>query len=170
MRRIGWISIRAGLTPGTQEFFTYHVHAHLDVFVNGQRVQIPGGIGIDLTDPGVHRGGTDGAPTYGYIKLCPRPCISPLHTHDATGVLHIEAPTKTRFTLGQFFHQWRVRLDDSCVGGYSEPGASVVVFVDGKRQRRNRAGIALAAHQEIVLVIGSPPRSIPSTYTFPPGE
>lgn len=56
---------QAGLTPGTHEFFTYHVHAHLDVFVNGQRVQIPGGIGIDLTDPGVHRGETDGAPSYG---------------------------------------------------------------------------------------------------------
>ncbi len=159
---------RAGLTPGTQEFFTYHVHAHLDVFVNGRRVQIPGGIGIDITDPRVHRGETDGAPSYGYIKLCPRPCISSLHTHDVTGVLHIEAPTKTRFTLGQFFQEWGVRLDGSCVGGYCKPGASVVVFVDGKRHRGNPAGIALASHEEIALVIGSPPSSIPSTYTFPP--
>jgi hypothetical protein len=159
---------QAGLTPGTHEFFTYHVHAHLDVFVNGRRVQIPGGIGIDLTDPGVHRGDTDGAPSYGSIKLCSRPCISPLHTHDVTGVLHIEAPTTTRFTLGQFFQQWGVRLDGSCVGGYCEPGASVVVFVDGTRHRGNPAGIALAADQEIAVVIGSPPRSIPSTYT-PPG-
>ncbi len=160
----------AGLTPATHEFFTYHMHAHLDIFVNGQRVQVPGGIGIDLTDPGVHRGETDGAPSYGYIKLCPRPCISPLHTHDVTGVLHIEAPTTTRFTLDQFFHEWGVRLDGSCAGGYCEPGASVVVFVDGTRHRGNPAGIALAAQQEIALVIGSPPRSIPSTYTFPPGE
>jgi hypothetical protein len=160
---------QAGLTPGTHEFFTYHVHAHLDAFVNGRHVQIPGGIGIDLTDPGVHRGDTDGGPSYGYIKLCPRPCISPLHTHDVTGVLHIEAPTRTRFTLGQFFQQWGVWLDGSCVGGYCEPGASVVVFVDGKRHRGNPAGIALAARQELALVIGSPPSSIPSTYAFPSG-
>jgi len=147
---------RAGLTPTTHEFFTYHVHAHLDVFVNGRRVQVPGGIGIDITDPAVHRGEVEGAPDYGGIKGCPRPCISPLHTHDVTGVLHIEAPTKTRFTLGQFFQEWGVRLDGSCVGGYCTPGASVVVFVDGKRQRGNPAGIALSSQQEIALVIGSP--------------
>jgi hypothetical protein len=81
-------------------------------------------------------------------------------------VLHIEAPAKTRFTLGQLFQEWRVRLDGSCVGGYCQPGTSVVVFVDGKRHRGNPAGIALAAQQEIALVIGSPPSSIPSTYRF----
>jgi hypothetical protein len=45
----------------------------------------------------------------------------------------------------------------------------VVVFVDGKRHRGNPAGIALAARQELALVIGSPPSSIPSTYAFPSG-
>jgi hypothetical protein len=45
----------------------------------------------------------------------------------------------------------------------------VVVFVDGKRYRGNPAGIALAAQQEIALVIGSPPSSIPSTYRVQPG-
>jgi hypothetical protein len=62
---------QAGLTPGTHEFFTYHVHAHLDLFVNGRPVRVPGGIGIDIADPGVHRGHADGAPSYGYIKRCP---------------------------------------------------------------------------------------------------
>jgi hypothetical protein len=125
---------QAGLTPATQEFFTYHVHAHLDVFVNGRRVQIPGGIGIDITDPAVRRFVVEGAPGYS-AKGCPQPCISPLHTHDVTGVLHIEAPVKTQPTLGQFFEEWGVRLDGSCVGGYCRPASSVVVFVDGKRQR-----------------------------------
>src|SRR6266540_1196084 len=100
---------QAGLTPATQEFFTYHVHAHLDVFVNGRRVQIPGGIGIDITDPAVRRFVVEGAPGYS-AKGCPQPCISPLHTHDVTGVLHIEAPVKTQPTLGQFFEEWGVRL------------------------------------------------------------
>jgi hypothetical protein len=30
------LAVQAGLTPGTHEFFTYHVHAHLDIFVNGR--------------------------------------------------------------------------------------------------------------------------------------
>lgn len=128
----------AGLSPGTHEFFTFHVHAHLDVFVNGRRVLVPAGIGIDIADPAVHRRVVDGAPTYGYIKLCPRPCISPLHTHDVTGVIHIEAPAETRFTLGELFQEWGVRLDGSCVGGYCEPEASIVVFVDGHRRPGTR--------------------------------
>src|SRR5205823_14298698 len=33
--------------------------------------------------------------------------ISPLHTHDATGVVHVESPTIETFTLGQFFDVWR---------------------------------------------------------------
>src|SRR5687768_14334150 len=43
----------AGLTPDVKEYFTYHVHAHLDVFVDGHPVEIPGGIGIEITDPAV---------------------------------------------------------------------------------------------------------------------
>jgi hypothetical protein len=159
---------QAGLIPGTHEFFTYHVHAHLDVFVNGRPVRVPGGIGIDIADPGVHRGGTSRDPSYGYIKRCPRPCISPLHTHDVTGVIHIEAPARNQFTLGQFFHEWGVRLDGSCAGSYCQPGARVVVFVDGKRHQENPTTIGLASHEEIALVIGAPPSSIPSTYAFPP--
>ena len=164
------VARQAGLTPGTHEFFTYHVHAHLDIFVNGRPVRVPAGIGIDIADPQVHRGETDGARSYGYIRLCPRSCISPLHTHDVTGVIHVEAAAKTQFTLGQFFQEWGVRLDGSCAGGYCEPGARVVVFVDGKRHRGNPAAIRLASHEEIALVIGTPPSSIPSTYAFPSGE
>ena len=160
---------QAGLSPATHEFFTFHVHAHLDVFVNGKPVVVPAGIGIDIADPAVHRRIVDGAPTYGYIKRCPRPCISPLHTHDVTGVIHIEAPAETRFTLGELFQEWGVRLDDSCVGGYCEPDASIVVFVDGRRHSGALAAIELDPDEEIAVVIGTPPNSIPATFDVPPG-
>jgi len=163
---------QAGLNPGTMEFFTYHVHAHLDVYVNGSHVQIPGGIGIDVTDSVIHKGVTNGAPSHGGIPPsgCPRPCVSPLHTHFVDGVIHIEAPTKKQFTLGQFFREWGVRLDSSCVGGYCRPEASVAVFVDGKQQTGNRGDIPLVDHAEIAVVIGAPPQHIPVKYAFAPGE
>src|SRR5437870_12348974 len=44
----------AGLVPETAERLTFHVHSHLDVFVNGQKVTAPAGLGIDTTNPGVH--------------------------------------------------------------------------------------------------------------------
>jgi hypothetical protein len=163
----------AGMTPRDREFFTFHVHAHLDVFVNGRPVQVPGGIGIDIADPMVHRGVIEGAPAYGAPapgRGCPRPCISPLHTHDVTGVIHIEAPTKIELTLGQLLREWGVRLDGSCVGGYCRPASSVVVFVDGKRQAGNPGRVQLLDHDEIAIVIGTPPARIPDTYAFEPNE
>ena len=48
------IARQAGLTPDTKEFTDYHVHAHLDVFVDGQPVEVPGGGGIEITDPAVN--------------------------------------------------------------------------------------------------------------------
>ena len=73
-------AIAAGLEPETQEFLNFHVHAHLDVFVNGSPVEVPAGIGIDITDPAVHTTQSDLGPTYGGIDPgCAEPCISPLH-------------------------------------------------------------------------------------------
>jgi hypothetical protein len=153
----------AGLQPERREQLAYHVHAHLDVFVNGKPVTVPAGIGINIHDPGV-QSGTDratGAKSYGDIRLCAKPCISPLHTHDTTGVLHTESATPTPNRLGQFFTEWGVRLDKSCVGGYCRPQAPIAIFLDGKRYNGDPRSIGLADHLEIAIVIGSPPTKIP---------
>src|SRR5687767_13720340 len=81
----------AGLEPATHEFLDYHVHAHLDVFVNGEAVEVPAAIGIDITDPGVRVFESDLGTGYGGIEECEDPCISPLHTHDPNGVIHTES-------------------------------------------------------------------------------
>jgi hypothetical protein len=152
---------KAGLTPQVKEFLTYHVHAHLDVFVNGDPVVVPAGIGIDITDPGVKTGA---GPSYGGIEECEHPCISPLHTHDTTGVLHTEAEVEHPNTLGEFFVEWGVALDDRCVGGYCEPDATIQVFVNGTAYEGNPADIALEDQTEIAIVIGTPPTEIPTEF------
>src|SRR5215211_6968061 len=45
------LTCAAGLVPEQAEFLQYHVHAHLDVFVDGKSVLVPAGIGIDLDNP-----------------------------------------------------------------------------------------------------------------------
>jgi hypothetical protein len=157
---------RAGLTPETHEFLLYHVHAHLDVFVDGRAVPVPAGIGINIDDPGVHLfREPDGTIGYGGISPpCKTPCISPLHTHDDFGVLHTESKISRPNTLGQFFTEWGVRLDPSCVGGYCKPRDPIAIFVDGKHYTGNPADIALTDKKEIAIVIGSPPSSIPSKF------
>jgi hypothetical protein len=158
----------AGLEPATIEHLDYHVHAHLDVFVNGQPVEVPAAIGINIDDPAVKETDSEFGPSYGRISAegCHDPCISPLHTHFADGVLHTESERDDPNTLGEFFTEWGVVLDANCVGGYCGPEAVIHVFVDGHAYAGNPAEIQLVDHREIAIVIGSPPDQVPSDSDF----
>ncbi len=64
-----------------------HVHPYLRILIDGQNVVIPGEVGF-------FNGGT---------------CLEPIHTHDASGILHVElnaADKNQNFTLGDFFRIW----------------------------------------------------------------
>jgi hypothetical protein len=134
-----------------QEGTALHIHQHLDVYVDGRHVTVPSGIGIDVAS--------------GFI--------SPLHTHDTSGVMHVESPDIKTFTLGQFFAVWGVRLSGRCVGGYCNSGPRRVrVYVDGRRVTGDPRQLALAEHQEIAVTYGTPaqlPSPIPQSYDFPVG-
>lgn len=164
------LTVKAGLQPETKETLTFHVHAHLDVFIDGRPVLVPSGIGINITDPAVKHGQWNGGPTYGGIEGCAQPCISPLHTHYESGVIHTESSNPIPHRLGQFFTEWDVTLTDSCVGQYCKPATTIAVYVDGKRVSANVADIPLTAQKEIAIVIGSPPKDIPNSFpSWAPG-
>ena len=137
-----------GTVQGVQcdpvEAMYFHVHAHLDLIVDLKSVTIPAGIGIK-----------------------PNECLYWLHTHDTTGVIHIESPKKDTFTLGQFIQVWdntpgiSSKFEDLTHGGND-----IKVFVNGIEVPGNYFGLQLSAHDEIVLVSGAVPPSIPSTYEF----
>ncbi|MBN9636824.1 MAG: hypothetical protein J0H22_16815 [Actinobacteria bacterium] len=138
----------AGLPMLGEEGMVEHVHTHLDVLVNGRAVPVPARIGID----GTHR------------------TISPLHTHDSTGVIHVESPAHRQFSLGEFFSEWQVSLSANNIGALrAADGKSLRVFVNGAPQTGNPAAILLKPHDEIAVVYGTPEHgeSIPSTYNFP---
>lgn len=122
-----------------------HFHAHLDIFVDGKKVTVPALVGINV------------AGNY----------LTELHTHDARGVIHIEAQKARPFTLGQFFAEWGVYLDSKCIGSYCN---GLHWYLNGQKQSGNPADLVLKSHQEIAIVVGKPPAKIPSSYTFEPGE
>jgi hypothetical protein len=128
-----------------------HTHQHLDLYLNGTHVAVPALIGIG-SDPRLY---------------------SPIHTHDRTGILHVESPTRRTYTLGQFFAVWGVRLSATCIGNYCAAGSRTLqAFVNGSRVEGNPATILLGRHDEIVLAFGTRaelPRRIPSAYSFPTG-
>jgi hypothetical protein len=160
-------AVQAGLKPQPKEFLTNHVHAHLDVFVDGKPVTVPAGIGIKIDDPAVRRLiERDGSVSYGGIQLCNEPCISPLHTHDVSGILHTESADPKPNTLGEFFTEWGVALDASCVATYCGPATKIAVYVDGELFQGDPDAIELTDHREIAIVIGVPPPTIPKTADF----
>lgn len=140
----------AGLPMLSEEGNVMHIHAHLDVSVDGQPVVVPGGIGIGGSSQG----------------------ISPLHTHNASGVIHIESPVNRAYTLGEFFTEWDVSLSPDNVGGLRVgDGKTLRVFVNGAQVTGNPAAVIIHAHDEIAVIYGNPQSagSIPSRYEFPSG-
>ncbi len=160
------LTCKAGLVPEKAEFLQYHVHAHLDVLVNGRPVPVPAGIGIDLDNSAVQ---ADKSPNgvvigAGLTQECNEPCISPLHTHDLSGLLHTETKTPSPNQLGQFFTEWAVRLTKDCVGGYCKPSVPIKIYVDGKVETGDPTQIELSDRREIAVVIGTPPATIPMEF------
>ena len=78
----------------------------LEVFVKGQRVEVPAYLGIDR------------------LRAVQAPC----HTHDTTGTVWLEGSGSRDVTLGQLFDVWGVRLTATCLGATC---GTVVVTVDG---------------------------------------
>jgi hypothetical protein len=120
----------------------YHVHSHLAIFRNGEMMGIPAAIGLTG-------------------------CTYELHTHDWSGILHVEAPAAKRFTLGQFFAVWGQPLSLSNVAGIT--GLPVVVFVNDGTSLIQFPGdpseIELISHRSITIQIGTALTEIPS-YTW----
>ena len=160
-------TVQAGLKPQPKEFLTNHVHAHLDVFVDGKPVTVPSGIGIKIDDPAVRRTDEqDGSTSYGGIDLCNEPCISPLHTHDISGIIHTESASPEPNTLGEFFTEWGVALDASCVATFCSPATEIAIYIDGELTTGDPRAIQLTDQREIAIVIGTPPPQIPTSADF----
>ncbi|HEU5404634.1 MAG TPA: hypothetical protein VFU52_01015 [Gaiellaceae bacterium] len=134
----------SGLDALRTEGTVLHHHEHLDLYVNGRAVTVPALVGIDQEA--------------GFL--------TELHTHDASGIVHVESPVQRSFTLGQFFCEWGVKLDAKCLGRYQ---GELAWWVNGRRMHGNPALLELRQHQEIVIAAGRPPTTVPSSYDFPLG-
>lgn len=87
-----------------------HWHSQLSVEIKGQKQEIPVGIGLGV----VH---------------------DPIHTHDATGEIHMEFPGMVRqndIRLDQFFKVWGKRFDSNCIFDFCNgPDGMIKMFVNG---------------------------------------
>ncbi|CAD6546772.1 hypothetical protein ACFQ3P_04995 [Paraburkholderia sabiae] len=120
----------------------YHVHAHLAIINNGQWLALPKNVGI-LSQ-----------------------CNYEMHTHDQTGIIHIETPSVKNFTLGQFFDIWGQTLSRTNVAGVT---GTVVAYINDNGDVRRYEGelrdIPLTSHRDITLQVGTPVSTL-ATYNW----
>ena len=145
-----------GIQCQSKEQLAYHIHAHLAIFVNGKSRSMPEGVGVA---PPRREVSTDAGP---YVEG--GSCFYWLHTHTADGIIHVESPTESAYTLGQFFAGWGQPLNAMQVGPESGP---VIAYVNGQRYTGDISAITLTAHELIQLDVGTD--VAPQQFTFPPG-
>jgi len=129
------------IPPGGQEKF--HIHALLHIYVEGLLRPVAANIGLDSA----------------------KGLESSMHTHDATGIIHMEAPHPFNYTLGDFFSVWGVKLGPAQVGGLKGAGGDRLHFYLNGKPFRNPA--ALVLHKDDSIVIGYGP---PSGYPHNPSK
>lgn len=115
----------------------YHIHALLSIYRDGSRLALPGSVGRAA-------------------------CNYEMHTHDGSGVVHIETDVAKVFTLGQFFALWGQPLGTTAVAGLA--GTPTFYVIDNETVTRvttDPAALTLDAHREIVIVTGTPPVEVP---------
>lgn len=133
-----------GIDCAPIEQLAYHIHAHLQVFINGQPRSLPGGIGM----VGAVAEQTPYGPFYGAVQ-----CYYWLHTHAYDGVIHIESPTLKLYTLGQFFDEWGQPLSSDQVASAK---GKVTAYFNGKLWTKSPRAMPLLPHAAIQLDVGSP--------------
>jgi hypothetical protein len=140
------------LPPLGAEGEALHIHQHIDIFIRGQATAVPAEIGI-VTSPST--------------------VFAPIHTHDASGIVHVESPVVRDFSLGEFFDVWGVPFTSTCIGSLCNSGNErLQVFANGKVVTFDPRRLKLTEHEEIVVTFGTPdqiPRPYPISYNFPSG-
>ena len=112
-----------------------HLHPHLDVVVDGKPVTVPSQIGINSSlwkDRSLDKYGLQG--------------LSPLHTHDNSGTIHVESNANRSYTLGEFLNIW---------GGLDLNGKKTVkaTLVNGSNPVSDYKNLVLRDGQRIRLEI-----------------
>ena len=153
--------------PRTPSSSQYHVHSHLDVFVDGTHVVVPAGLGIDITNPGVHTFTDGGQTSYGGIAV---PCADAVHLAAAHPRRHRRPAHRVGDPQGQHARPVLHRVEraprrSTCFATYCAPAKAVAVYVDGTQftaiPRRSRS----ATTRRSPSSSAPPPAQIPSPST-----
>jgi len=126
-----------------QEQLAFHIHAHITTYINVQVLPLPSQIGIAKDQS----------------------CLYWLHTHDTSGVIHMESPVNHSFVLGNFLDEWSTEF---AALGYPPQldQTGWQAYVNGKPYNGDFHKIPLQAHTLITLMYNSPNAVPDTTYNW----
>jgi len=104
-----------------------HIHPFLTILVDGQQQTIPAGIGL----------GTEGN--------------LPLHTHDTSGLIHVESTQVEPFRLQDFFTIWGQPLSKKNVLGHQADKTHKITMTVNGRPSKAFGTLLLKDFQDIVI-------------------
>jgi peptidase E len=134
----------ANVPCGPTEVFIRHEHTHLTILIRGEVKTVPAFIGI----------------TAGQICW--------LHTHNTSGIIHIESGDNRTLTLADLFAVWRQPLTQTVIDGDSVGnGESVQATVNQQPYTGAPETIVLRNREDIVLQLG-PPFLTLQPFVWPP--
>jgi hypothetical protein len=85
----------------------------------------------------------------------PKRVFSSVHTHDASGIVHMESVRPHKFTIGDFFAIWGVPFGTKTLGNLRADGDKQVhVYVNGKRVA-NPVGYVMRDQDNIAIGYGT---------------
>lgn len=126
-----------------------HIHIYVTMYINDQPQNIPQGVGIAQGQQG-------GNAT----------CFYWLHTHDTSGVVHIEAPAQEPFTFGQFLDEWNQQFQSLGFPSQLLLTSGWTIWVNGKVYHGSLTSIPLTAHNIITVAYNSPRAKPATTYAW----
>jgi hypothetical protein len=135
----------------------YHHHVLLTIYINDQQVTVPAGVGL---------AGSPSSPT----------CYYWLHTHDTTGILHIEAPSGGSYSLKNFLDIWQNFAGTSSSITFPSQLVSSsgwTVYINGKKVNEDLSHVDISSNQawhELITIMYNSPNSKPvTTYSWQQG-
>lgn len=122
----------------------YTAYTHLQVYVDGHSVALPGGIGLV--------GVKTQASSHGLV-FTPRTCMYWLHTRAADGIIQVQSPVRRAYTLGVLFKIWNQPLSSDQI---ATAHGHITATVDGRRWPGDPSAIPLRERENIQLAVGTP--------------
>lgn len=133
-----------GIYCDTLEQTVYHIHAHVSIYINGKLSSVPQYVGI----------ASDGS------------CYYWLHTHDSSGVIHIESPDQHTYTFGNFLDEWSAHFSSLGYPAELDFTTGWKVWVNGQPYTGSFRNIPLTAHALITMAYDSPGVKPDTTYAW----